>query len=1190
MEEIEFVPVSWFERDEKLYDKNSEYTGKSEYIIYAFGRKEDGESITVRITNYLPSFHIRIPSNWDLKKCQMATKHFRSLCPKYKDDVMGVGINNYNDLHEHFCAGQKFKFMTFKFRTMEAWKAFAKIFYNGIIIPGIDRCKRKFETYEKKVDPFISFIHKQDLDSAGWNIIRNYEEFDTESVTTDRYVGITCNDMNKYQGEPKSLPAMKILSYDIECISEDGTFPQAERVGDKIVSICATINTYGSEKIVRTDVLALESSKRIKEANLQVFDNEQELIIAWKDVIQEIDPDFIIGFNIFGFDNKYVNDKANQPGINCAKRLGRISRLRDYTCPFDVARISSAGLGDNEMWLHKIPGREYIDVMKLIMQDSKLDEYTLSKCAEHFMKSKVTTELYERNKKYKVKCNTKEVAVGNYVKFEVGGFMIEQKIQILEVHDDHIIIPNELKLAPSCKMCLAKDDMGPQELFDTFPLGPTERRRIHQYCVQDCALVNKLCHRLDFITQRMALASVSSVPFNFIIMRGQGIKALSLFAKFCKNMGDTEAEKKANTYLIRDLKPSKDVAAAGGKVGYEGATVLVPITGFYKRPLTTLDFNSLYPSVECAWDMSHENLVDKEEFMNIEGYHYREIEYRKTIKVNNKTVVTDEIIKTTFATKLENVENNALRSQKQGKLGIVGTILSNLLSARKVAKKNMKKFPDKRQVYDGQQKALKVTANSIYGQLGSGVSPVGCVPIAAATTAGGRLLLARAKDHMEDEFKPITTALYDAWEIDDEEAVNVILDKELEDRDNEEFIQKMRETLKELYDSYDIYPIVAYGDTDSNFNDFKITSKKTGKMPEDYWARCMCMKLGEIAEKLIKCRLPYPNNLAFEKVIQPIALMAKKNYLGYRYEENPDEFDFMIMGFKLKRRDGSIVFQKVVGSAISKALDDMDPDGALIMLKQSLQDVVDGKYPLSDFQTSRSLKAKYKGKKKTTDEGYDPVEAQHCLENEIEYDKHAEDEKGTWHWWDVKGPPAHVKLCQRMKERDPGNVPQMNTRIPYAYVVTEKTPGMLQSECIEHTDYIKEHNLKIDYLFYITNQIRNPATQFFELISDEIHDIFNKIIADETENNDNMFYEKRKTDTRKEFTQYGYNFDSDTDDENANDAVEAYISAAIASLPDSNKKKKKTAKKIAKKTNISNSGTSVSKSIIANFIAPKFND
>lgn len=1188
MNKMDFVPVSWFERDEKIYDENDDYIGKSEYIIYAFGRQENGKSVTIRIVDYQPIFHIRIPSDWDLRKCQIATKHFRSLCPKYKDEVVGISINNYSDLHEHFCAGRKFKFMTFKFSTMESWKAFSRIFYNQIIIPGIDREKRKFETYEKKVDPFISFIHKQDLDSAGWNIVIDYEEFDNEAVTTDIFIGTTYTNVCKYNGTPKKLPPMKIMSYDIECISEDGTFPQAKRIGDKIVSICATINIYGSEKIIRTDILALDSTKRIKNANLQVFNDEKDLILAWRDLIQDIDPDFIIGFNIFGFDNKYVEEKANQPNINCAKRLARISRLRDHTCIFDFVRISSAGLGDNELWLHKIPGREYVDIMKLIVQDYKFDEYSLSKCAENFMKSKVTTKLSEDNKTYNIICNTDEVAVGNYVKFEVGGFMIEQKIKVSEVYDNYIVIPNELQLSPECKMCLAKDDMGPQELFDSFPKGPDERRRIHQYCIQDCALVNKLCHRRDFITQRMALASVSSVPFNFIIMKGQGIKALSLFAKFCKNMGETEAEKKANTFLIRDLKPEKNLVDNGGKVGYEGATVLVPITGFYKRPLTTLDFNSLYPSVECAWDMSHENLVTSEEFMNIEGYHYRTIEYRKTIKVANKTVVTDEIIKTTFATKLENINDDELKSQKPGKIGIVGTILTNLLTQRKIAKKNMKKFPNESQIYDGQQKALKVTANSIYGQLGSGVTPVSCIPIAAATTAGGRLLLKRGQDHMEQEFKPITKALYDAWENNDEDTVNKILDKELEDRDNTEFILRMRETLKELYDTYDIFPIVAYGDTDSNFNDFKITNKETGIMPENYWVRCMCMKLGEIAEKLIKCRLPYPNNLAYEKVIQPIALMAKKNYLGYRYEETPDVHDFMIMGFKLKRRDGSIVFQKVVGSAISKALDDMDPDGALIMLKQSLADVIDGKYPISDFQTSTNLKAKYKGKKKTTDEGYDPEEAQYCIDNEIEYNKHCEDELGLWNWWDVKGPPAHVKLCQRMRERDPGNVPQMNTRIPYAYVVTEKTPGMLQSECIEHTDYINEHNLKIDYLFYITNQIRNPATQFFELISDEIHDIFDEIVANETENNDNMFYEKRKNDTKKDFKQYGYQFDSDTDDEDANDAIEAYISSAIKSLPDSAKKKKVT-KKTSKK-NITGSGSSITKSIINNNIIPKFND
>ena len=48
-------------------------------------------------------------------------------------------------------------------------------------------------------------------------------------------------------------------------------------------------------------------------------------------------------------------------------------------------------------------------------------------------------------------------------------------------------------------------------------------------------------------------------------------------------------------------------------------------------------------------------------------------------------------------------------------------------------------------------------------------------------------------------------------------------------------------------------------------------------------------------------------------------------------------------------------------------------------------------------------------------------------------------------------------------------------------------------------DYIKENNLKVDYLFYITNQIMKPSIQFLSLLTDEAEDIFNKIINDEKE-------------------------------------------------------------------------------------------
>jgi hypothetical protein len=59
----------------------------------------------------------------------------------------------------------------------------------------------------------------------------------------------------------------------------------------------------------------------------------------------------------------------------------------------------------------------------------------------------------------------------------------------------------------------------------------------------------------------------------------------------------------------------------------------------------------------------------------------------------------------------------------------------------------------------------------------------------------------------------------------------------------------------------------------------------------------------------------------------------------------------------------------------------------------------------------------------------------------------------------------------------------VNDEIKSGFLVKEKKGiKILQGERVEHPDYIKEKNLKIDYLFYLTNQIMNPSIQFLELI------------------------------------------------------------------------------------------------------------
>ena len=76
-------------------------------------------------------------------------------------------------------------------------------------------------------------------------------------------------------------------------------------------------------------------------------------------------------------------------------------------------------------------------------------------------------------------------------------------------------------------------------------------------------------------------------------------------------------------------------------------------------------------------------------------------------------------------------------------------------------------------------------------------------------------------------------------------------------------------------------------------------------------------------------------------------------------------------------------------------------------------------------------------------------------------------------------------LADRIGKRDPGNKPSPGDRIPYVYIQTNKKVK-LQGNKIEHPDYIIENKLKLDYSFYISNQIMKPVQQVFALVLEDI--------------------------------------------------------------------------------------------------------
>jgi DNA polymerase elongation subunit (family B) len=89
---------------------------------------------------------------------------------------------------------------------------------------------------------------------------------------------------------------------------------------------------------------------------------------------------------------------------------------------------------------------------------------------------------------------------------------------------------------------------------------------------------------------------------------------------------------------------------------------------------------------------------------------------------------------------------------------------------------------------------------------------------------------------------------------------------------------------------------------------------------------------------------------------------------------------------------------------------------------------------------------------------------------------------------------AHKVLADRITARDPGSKPGPGDRIPFVYIASNDKKA-LQGEKIETPAFITENNIKIDYSFYITNQIMKPVQQVFALVLEKIWEMQGKALT-----------------------------------------------------------------------------------------------
>lgn len=743
----------------------------------------------------------------------------------------------------------------------------------------------------------------------------------------------------------------------------DKHLPSVE--GDKLIQIGTTINKLGESDCYFKQIFCLgEVTESDSESTTKFVSckDEKEVLLKWKDFIVELDPDIVIGYNIFGFDFSFLFQRAKE--LDCVHEFCQLGRIKDM-CMNEEAqylieqKLSSSALGENILTYIICTGRILIDIYKNVQKDYNLDSYKLDFVAEKFLKQR-------------------------------------------------------------------KNDLPPKQIFIKQKGTNDDRREIAEYCLQDCALCNHLATKLEIVSNNLAMGRVCKVPLSYLFLRGQGVKIFSLVAEYCEKKDyliPTISKKRIN---INDDDSSED-----DEDTYEGAIVLDPEKKIHFEPIAVSDFNSLYPSSMISENLSHDTFVEiggrydnlpEFDYVNIEYDIYNYISEKKsdgTLK-KQKRKIKNGIQVCRYAQYRENDPiTNKLRK------GILPTILQNLLSARKSAKKMMEKEEDpfKQKIWNGLQLAYKVTANSLYGQCGASTSPICKKEIAASTTAVGRQMIMFSKNYVETEYKDKIIYL---------------------------------ETLQKKVHVKDTYCV--YGDTDSIFQKYTIyeineidegTQTKLEGLDAIFASMEICMRTSSEISKQLKP----PQNLDFEKVIYPFILISKKRYHGHYYTKmNNPSFYPNSMGIVLKRRDNAKIVKIVFGGMIDIIMNEHDIDKAWDFVVNEISKIMNGEYPIEFFIVSKTLRGWYKN----------PTQIAHNVLAKRQA---------------LRDPGNKFQSNDR--------VPYVYIVHPDS---EKKGVKILQGDRIETPQFIKENNLQIDYKMYITNQILIPVSQIFQL-SDKFKNI-----------------------------------------------------------------------------------------------------
>lgn len=286
-------------------------------------------------------------------------------------------------------------------------------------------------------------------------------------------------------------------------------------------------------------------------------------------------------------------------------------------------------------------------------------------------------------------------------------------------------------------------------------------------------------------------------------------------------------------------------------------------------------------------------------------------------------------------------------------------------------------------------------------------------------------------------------------------------------------VQSGRETLEKAIRMIEANPQwnakVVYGDTDSIFCALGSDTTKE-----------QAFVIGSQIEEAVTAANPAPIRLKFEKVYLPSVLVAKKRYVGFKYE-HPDETEpvFDAKGIETVRRDGIPAGQKMLEATLKMLFRSQDLSEIKEFCWRSWTKVLEGRVSIQDFIFAQEVRL------------------------------------GTYS--DKVGPPPGAAIAAARLSEDPNDETQYGERV--RYVITRAGPGeQLRHRAVPPEVLLFDNSgRQLDAIYYITRRLIPPLSRIFNLVGADVQAWFDEMPRSQKVEQGNEDQQQRNVEPPKWF-------------------------------------------------------------------------